>query len=88
MQWHVNTKCFGGLDIDYQFDLCGLLDWQVGGLLTLENPTGVGSGQTMRICKTASVAYQAAGLGVLAERIDRRRGVAGSQRGKLFAPTK
>src|SRR5262245_18645733 len=88
MQWHVNTKCLGGLDIDHQLELRGLLDRQVGGLLTLENPTGVGSIQTMRIRKTASVAYQAAGLGVLAERKDRSYAVAGSQCCKLFAPTK
>src|SRR5262249_34659203 len=87
MQWHVNTKCLGGLDIDHQLELRGLLDRQVGGLLTLENPTGVGSIQTMRIRKTASVAYQAAGLGVLAERKDRSYAVAGSQCCKLFAPT-
>src|SRR5262245_1132851 len=78
MQWHVNTKCLGGLDIDHQPELRGLLDRQVGGLLTLENPTGVGSIQTMRIRKTASVAYQATGLGVLAERKDRSHAVAGS----------
>src|SRR5262249_720718 len=56
MQRHVNTKCLGGLNIDHQLELRGLLDRQVGGLLTLENPTGVGSIQAMRIRKTASVA--------------------------------
>src|SRR5262245_9472843 len=88
MQRHVNTKCLGGLDIDHQLELRGLLDRQVDGLLTLENPTGVDSIQTMRIRKTASVAYQAASLGVLAERKDRSHAVAGSQCCKLFAPTK
>src|SRR5262245_62776447 len=78
MQRHVNTKCLGGLNIDHQLELRGLLDRQVGGLLTLENPTGVGSIQTMRIRKTASVACQATGLGVLAERKDRSHAVAGS----------
>src|SRR5262245_46470944 len=88
MQRHVNTKCLGGLDIDHQLELRGLLDRQIDGLLTLENPTGVDSIQTMRIRKTASVAYQAAGLGILAERKDRSHAVAGSQCCKLFAPTK
>jgi hypothetical protein len=57
MQWHVDTKCLGGLDIDDELEFCGLVDRQVGGFFALENPTGVGAGQTMRILKTSSVAH-------------------------------
>jgi len=35
MQWHVDTKCLGGLDIDDELEFCGLLDRQVGGLIFL-----------------------------------------------------
>ena len=33
-----NTERLGGLEVDDQFDLRGLLDRQVGGLLAIENP--------------------------------------------------
>ena len=36
---------------------CGLLDRQVGRLLTLENAAGVYAGLTVRIRSTASVAH-------------------------------
>src|SRR5262249_3099924 len=88
MQWHVDTKCLGGLDIDDEFEFCGLLDRQVGGLFALENPTGVAAGQTMRILQTGSVAHQASSRRMLAEWVDSGHRMAGSQRGKLFAPTK
>ena len=30
--WDGDAKCFGGLEVDNEFELCGLLDWQAGGL--------------------------------------------------------
>src|SRR5262249_29121448 len=85
MQWHVDTKCFGSLDIDDQLEFCGLLDRQVGRLLALENPADIRAGQTMRILKTSSVAHQTTGRSMLAEGIDRRYCVTRCQRGELFA---
>ena len=38
----------GGLQVDDQLDLGGLLDWQVGRLLALENPAGVDADQTIQ----------------------------------------
>ena len=35
------TERYSGLEVDYQFDFRGLLNRQVGGLLALENSTGV-----------------------------------------------
>src|SRR5713226_7517729 len=56
----------GGLEVDDQLDLRGLLDRQVGRLFALENPADVDTGQTVRIRKTASVAHQASGRGEFA----------------------
>ena len=39
---------FGGLEIDDQFDLGSLIDWQVGRLFALENSTGINARQTER----------------------------------------
>jgi len=33
-----------GLLVDVQLDFSGLLYWQVGGLVTLENPAGINAG--------------------------------------------
>src|SRR5262249_46445627 len=46
---NVNAQLLGGLQVDVQLDFSGLLDWQVGGLLTLENPAGIDSGPTVCI---------------------------------------
>jgi hypothetical protein len=34
-EWHSDAKRPGGLEIDDQFDFRGLMDWQVGRLVTL-----------------------------------------------------
>ena len=50
---HSDPKHLRGLKIDDQFDLRGLLDRQVGGLLAFENSAGVDADQTVRVRKTA-----------------------------------
>jgi hypothetical protein len=39
----------GGLEINDHLDFRGLLNWQVGGLLALEDLTGVDADQTVRL---------------------------------------
>src|SRR5262249_56586526 len=54
MQWHVDIKCLGGLDIDDEFELCGLLDRQGGGPFAPEKPNGVDTRLSLRILQTRS----------------------------------
>src|SRR5262249_4114189 len=58
MQRHVNTKCLGGLDIDHQLQLRGLLDRQVSRLLALENPAGIDADLAIGIGRAGSIAHQ------------------------------
>src|SRR5579863_9760834 len=54
------TKRLRSFEVDYQFDLDGLLDRQVRWLFALENATRVAAGQAVRVCNAAAVAGQAA----------------------------
>src|SRR5262245_44845913 len=38
---HFEAERFGGLDVNHQLEFCRLLDRQICGLLTLENPAGI-----------------------------------------------
>ena len=51
--WDRDAERLGGLEIDEQFDFCGLLDWQVRRLLALKNAAGIVAGQTIVFCGTA-----------------------------------
>src|SRR5262249_17530596 len=75
----------GGLEVDEQLDLSGLLDWQVGRLLALKNPTCVDASETGRVT-TSSIAHQAAGCGGLTILINRWHSVTERLCGELFAP--
>jgi hypothetical protein len=44
---HSETERLGGLEIDEKLDFRGLLDRQVGRLLTFENPAGVNADLTV-----------------------------------------
>jgi len=35
--WHGETECLGGLQVDEEFEMCRLLDWQVRRLGTFKN---------------------------------------------------
>src|SRR4051794_32826789 len=54
---HLNAERLGGLEIDRQLGLCGLLDWQVRRLVTLENAAGVDASEAIRIRDAGSVAH-------------------------------
>src|SRR5262249_35613669 len=83
---HVDAERLGGLEVDRQLGLRDLLDWQVGGLLTLDNPSGVDANLTVRLCNASPLAHQAASSGKLPRLKDRCKCVAESQVDKLFAP--
>src|ERR1035437_4853069 len=60
-QWDGEAERLGGLEVEDQLDFRRLHDRQVGWLLGLEHPAGVGGEATGVIRFTASVAHQAAG---------------------------
>jgi len=49
---HIDAKCFGGFEIQNQFDPKRLLDRQIGWLLALENATGIDADQMKRVRET------------------------------------
>src|SRR5215831_10295479 len=61
-RWHCEPKCLGGLKIDNQLELGGLLDGQVGGLGALEDLVHVGSGAPSQISAVHSIGHKAPGI--------------------------
>ena len=84
-QWNRDAECLGGLEIDEEFDLGGLLHRQVGRFLAFENAAGVDADQTQRFRKAPALAHQAAGRGEVAILIDRWNPAAYCQCGELTA---
>jgi hypothetical protein len=76
----------GGLEVDDQLDLCGLLDRQVGRLLALEDSSGAAAGLVVSVHNTASVAHQATGPGEFGILKDRGYRAGEQQCAELFAP--
>jgi hypothetical protein len=56
----------GGLEVDHQLEPGWLLNRQIGGFFTLENPAGVDASLPLGIDITGSITHQAAGHNVLA----------------------
>src|SRR5262249_60740946 len=81
-----DAERLGGLEVDRQLGLRDLLDWQVGGLLTLDNPSGVDASLTVRLCNAAPLAPQAASSGQPPRLKDRCQRVAERQGDKQFTP--
>src|SRR4029453_17673109 len=76
---HGKAEGLGGFQIDDQFDFGGLLNWEIGRLLPLENPAGVYPEQTIRLREIGSVAHETAGDRKLSVRIYRWHCMAGRQ---------
>src|SRR5262249_12278853 len=76
------TERFSGLQVDVQLDFRGLLYWQVGGHVALENPAGIIACQAICLSKVRSVAQQTSGRGKLATLVDRWHRVTEPQRGE------
>src|SRR5262245_63297209 len=82
---HREAECPGGLEVDDQLHLRGLLDRQISRLFAFENSSGVNADLSIVIRLTGSVAQQAAGRGERAILMDRGHRVAERQCGELFA---
>jgi len=77
--WHGEAERLGGLEIDDQLDPGALVDRQIGGFLTLEDPSGVNADLVKGSREARSIADQAAGSGVITKSIDRRKAVKAGQ---------
>src|SRR5262249_49085366 len=80
-----DAERLGGLEVDDQLHLRGLLDRQISRLFAFENSSGVNADLTIVIRLTGSVAQQAAGRGERAILMDRGHRVAERQCSELFA---
>src|SRR3954468_16398781 len=84
-RWYVEAERLGGFKIDYELDLRGLHDRQVGWPFTLENPPDIDASLTIGVGETTSIAHQAAGSCELAGLVDGWHGVLPGQCGQPFA---
>ena len=57
-KWDSDTQRLGGLEVDDQLDFRRLLDWQVGRLVTLEDPGRISAGQAVCVLSLRSIAQQ------------------------------
>src|SRR5262249_3295882 len=71
-------------EVDDEFDFYGLLDRQVGRLLSLEYASGIEANLVESIAAAGAIAHQAAGQGELTRRGKARQHMAGCHHGKLF----
>src|SRR5712664_332775 len=83
-RWNGQAEGPGGFEIDHQLELGGLHDRQVGGLLTLEYPTGVDAGETISIGEARTITNQTTGGCELAILIDSRHPLPCCQYRELF----
>ena len=83
---HGDAQRFRGLEVDDQLDFHRLLNRQIGGPLSLENPARVDPDLTGRFSEAAAVAHKAASGGELTKLGDRRHRVTSRQCTELFVP--
>ena len=70
------TKYFGRLEVDDQFELARLHDWEIACFLSVQNTAGINANLMIRIRKTRSVAHQPAAFDRFAPRKNRRHNIA------------
>src|SRR5215468_4155752 len=81
---HANAERLGGFEIDDQFKLGRLQDWQFGRIFTLENPARINARQAVAVQKVRSVAHQTAGYGKVSKLVNRGHGMTNSQGSQLI----
>src|SRR6516162_8442259 len=59
-------RCF---QVDQQLEFCRLHDWQIRWFISLKHAACVHTDLSIHICKVSSIAHQATGQGVIAEKV-------------------
>jgi hypothetical protein len=72
---HDEAQHIGGLDIDNQFELGRLEDWQVDRLGAIEDTAGINADLTIHVRNVGAVAHQATCFNMIPVRICRRNGM-------------
>jgi hypothetical protein len=87
---HAGGNCeaerLGSFEVEDEFEFGGLLDWQLPGLLTFQNPPGIAAPLTIRFDFSGAVAHQTTGGGEVSPIVNRGYCVACGQRREPFAP--
>src|SRR5262245_24422346 len=73
------TQRLRRLEVDDEFELCGLLDGQIGWLGPLEDLIHLGGGPPVEIEKARPVSHEAAGLHTLADAVCCRQAAPGCE---------
>src|ERR1700730_717069 len=74
---------FGGLEVDDQLELGGLLNGQVAGLGALEDLVNIDGEPSVRVTLTRAVAHQSTSVGILAPAEYRRQSLRDTKGGKV-----
>jgi len=85
-QWQPDShpKCCSGFEVDEQLYLGGLQNWQIGGLVAVENAASVDTAQPVYVREIHSIAHQATCRSKLAVAMNRRHLVAKPERSELL----
>ena len=71
-RWHVEAERFGGLEVDHQLILGGVLHRQISRLLALENAIDVAGREPLLVYQVSPVRDQATAGDEMTLEIDRR----------------
>src|SRR5262245_5028849 len=72
---HFEPERLGGLEVDHQLELRGLLDGQVGGLGALQDLVHIGGSAPKHISKVRSIGHKAPGIDKLPPKVHGRQPV-------------
>src|SRR6266705_2676321 len=83
-----HPECLGGLEVDDQFELRGLLHGQVGGLAPLQDAIHIVGGAPVHVTTTRRIGHETAGFGKYSVPVDRRQPTLGDEVDKPCAVIK
>src|SRR5262245_66674656 len=81
--WDLDPERLGGLQVDHELELGGLLDGQIGRLFAFQNSTSIHSRQPIQFREATTVADEAARCGELATLVDRRQRIFQGERSEM-----
>src|SRR5262245_50449078 len=81
--WDLDPERLGGLQVDHELELGGLLDGQIGRLFAFQNSTSIHSRQPIQFREATTVADEAARCGELATLVDCRQRIFQGERSEM-----